>query len=96
MKFLRTLSRTGTAVLNAIVLKGNRVFRGIDDEAAAELRKNPSILRVPSTRIVRQTLTMLVERGLLTYDERDNRNQDRYYPKPSLMDDWNAIQKERE
>ena len=47
-KVLKTLSRTAAAVLNAIILDGNRVFHRIDNEAAVELKENPSVRRVPS------------------------------------------------
>jgi hypothetical protein len=87
-KELEGMSRTAVALLNAIVFAKQRVFYKIDYEAWVELDENPLVRRVPNRRIVRQTLTMLVNRGYLTHEPQDDPLDDYYLPRKKLLDRW--------
>lgn len=93
---LKRMSATAVAILNVIVIDKQHIFHQIDNWAASQLKENPSILKVPSRRIVRRTLTMLVDRGYLTHDSQDDPLNDRYDAKQKLLDDWIEIRRERE
>lgn len=84
---VKGLSRTAVALLNAIVIKGHRIFYEIDNEAWSELKQIPGF-RVPQRYVIRRTLTMLVHRGYLRHDERAESHEDRYEPRQKLIDLW--------
>lgn len=90
-KELRGMSRTTVALLNAIVFANQRVFYKIDYEAWVELDENPSVLRAPNRRIVRRTLTMLVDRGYLRHEPQDDPLEDYYLPQRKLLNHWAEI-----
>lgn len=90
-KELEGMSNTAVAVLNAIVFAGERVFYKIDFKAWEELDENPSVRRVPNRRIVRRTLTMLVDRGYLTHEEQGDPLDDYYLPRKKLLDYWDEV-----
>lgn len=84
---VRGLSRTAVALLNSIVIHGNRIFWEIDNQAWTELKQIPGF-RVPQRYVIRRTLTMLVDRGYLRHDERAESHEDRYEPRQKLIDLW--------
>lgn len=84
---VKRLSRTAVALLNSIVIHGNRIFWMIDNQAYDELKQIPRF-RVPQRYVIRRTLTMLVDRGYLRYLERAERHEDRYEPRQKLIDLW--------
>jgi len=90
-KALRGMSRTAVALLNAIVFGKQRVFYKIDHAAWDELDDNPSVLRVPNRRIVRRTLTMLVDRKYLTHQPQDDPLDDLYFPEQHLIKAWTEM-----
>jgi ribosomal protein S27AE len=86
---IKTFSRTAIAVLDAIVIGGNRVFNKIDYAVWFALKDDGSGRRVPNPHIVRGTLNMLVRRGYLTHNERAGRpREDEYEPRQKLIDLW--------
>jgi hypothetical protein len=46
--------------------------------------------------IVRQTLTMLVDREYLAHYPRAERNHDQYIPEPKLLNLWAEMQKAKD
>jgi hypothetical protein len=84
---VKRLSPTAVALLNSIVIHGNRIFWKIDNQAYEELKQIPGF-RVPQRYIIRRTLTMLVDRGYLRHDERAESHEDRYEPRQKLIDLW--------
>jgi hypothetical protein len=92
---LKGMSRTAVALLNAIVFANERVFWKIDNQAWSELKENPLVRRVPNRRIVRQTLTMLVDRDYLSHEEQGDPLDDYYLPRKKLLDHWSEIARER-
>jgi hypothetical protein len=95
-KPLKALSHTAVAVLNSIVIHGNRLYHDIDDAAALELKQNPAVQRVANRRIVRQVLTMLVDREYLTHSLGKNANYDIYEPAQQLAKDWTELRRAQE
>lgn len=88
-KELQRMSHTAVAVLDAIVLRKQYLFWKIDNDVADHLDENPLVRRVPSTYIVRQTLTMLVERGYLTHEQNEqDERKDRYFAENKLLRRW--------
>ena len=79
------MSRTAIAVLNAIVFGNEHVFWKIDNEAYIYLKQSPLVMRVPNRRIVRQTLTMLVDRGYLSHEPHGNPLEDQYFAEKKLL-----------
>jgi hypothetical protein len=92
---LKRMSRTAVALLNAIVFKGERVYWKIDTAAYWELKDNNLVLRAPNYRIVRQTLTMLVDRGYLRHEPQGDPAEDYYLPQRKLLNHWSEIRREQ-
>lgn len=93
-KTIASLSRTAVALITAIMVGGYRVYWEIDNQACYYLRQIP-VKKVPSNRIVRRTLTMLVKQGYLTYSPNVDPTEDRYEPDDELTDFWREIQRNR-
>jgi hypothetical protein len=89
-KTIRGLSKTATALIIAIMARHCRLFHKIDQEASYEIDEI-SWERVPSSYIVRQTLTMLVKRGYLEHRPSGNPFEDRYEPEDKLFELWAAM-----
>jgi hypothetical protein len=93
-KELQSLSPTAVALLNAIVIGGEKVFYKIDEAAWRELKNHPAVRRVPPFRIVHRTLTMMVNRGYLRHNpHRDDFHKDYYFPEQHLVEAWTEIRR---
>ncbi len=90
-KTISRLSRTAVAVITVIMADRRRVFESIDNWACYYLRG--SVRKVPSRFIVRQTLTMLVKEGYLTYQADVDPDEDQYEPREKLINLWTEMHK---